>query len=182
MPSFCEDLSHIAKYRNRNSPPADASARGCRGKIAVGNNGSEYMSVKRKDGIYVWKKVQTGKRIRVSVSPRRRRRLPTSPAIIVRRSPSPRRRRSLVVSPLIFFARPRYIPYRVPRRSLRPSPRSGSYSPSERAAIARRAEKFIQDDKKIRNPSVLQRARDDARAADQQRADRRAAEILAGRR
>lgn len=52
----CEDLSHLAKYRNRNSPPANANSPGCRRKTAYGNDGDLYTSTRRVDGIYYWKK------------------------------------------------------------------------------------------------------------------------------
>ena len=53
----CKDLSHIPKYANRKSPPADANATGCRGVTAVGNDGKDYKSTRQKNGKYVWKKV-----------------------------------------------------------------------------------------------------------------------------
>ena len=53
----CEDLSHIAKYKNRKSPPGNANSPGCRGVVAQGNDKKFYQSVRRSDGIYTWKKI-----------------------------------------------------------------------------------------------------------------------------
>jgi hypothetical protein len=183
MPTFCEDLSHIAKYAKRDSPPANANSRGCRGKIAIGNDNLEYMSVRRKDGIHTWKKVDTGFSVSVSPRKRKRRSLSTrSPKFVIRRSPSPRRRRrSAVISPWIFFERPRYIPYSVPRRASSPT-RHARPSPSQRQAIARRAEEYIRRNSPRRASSPLQRARDAAADAVKRRSDRRADEIRSGER
>src|SRR6476646_7743368 len=77
MPA-CKDLSHLAKYANRNTPPSNANSVGCRGKTVEGNDGNLYKSVRRSDNIYTWRKVQES----------------SSRAIVVRRpTTAPRRRK-----------------------------------------------------------------------------------------
>lgn len=57
---YCEDLSNQAKFRNRNSPPANSNSPGCRGVITRGNDGQLYQSVNRKNNVHTWKKVCNG--------------------------------------------------------------------------------------------------------------------------
>lgn len=50
----CIDLSHIAKYKNRNSPSANSNWGGCRGIITLGNDGRLYKSVNRSNNVHTW--------------------------------------------------------------------------------------------------------------------------------
>lgn len=176
--SFCEDLSHLSYYRDRDAPPARAGDKGCRGKIAEGNDGISYISTRRSNGVYYWKKLY-------EASPRRRKRLPTSPAIRI--VVSPRRRRSprarVSVQELRsgdalrlrqLFLSPRYQP--VSRRVTvsRLSPRQ---------VIARRAEKYIRDERlalrRGRGSNAIANAHAAVRASYQQRSNLLAALIEA---
>lgn len=58
----CEDLSHIARYRNRDSPSANSNARGCKGIITLGNDGQIYQSVNRSNNVHTWQKLCTASR------------------------------------------------------------------------------------------------------------------------
>ena len=51
----CEDLSHLPKYRNRNTPAANANRGGCRGIVTVGNDGQLYESVNRSNNVHTWR-------------------------------------------------------------------------------------------------------------------------------
>jgi hypothetical protein len=57
---YCEDLSHQAKFRNRDSPAANSNSPGCRGIITYGQDGQLYQSVNRKNNVHTWKKVCNG--------------------------------------------------------------------------------------------------------------------------
>ena len=51
----CLNKSHIAKYRNRPSPPFPANS--CCNQVMPGNNGLMYKSVPDKNGVCKWKKI-----------------------------------------------------------------------------------------------------------------------------
>lgn len=90
---FCEDLSHLAKYRNRNSPPASGNSPGCRGIIAYGNDGNLYKSTRRVDGIYAWKLYRVNRPKKPKKKVIRRVRPVAVEYIVVRERAAPRRRK-----------------------------------------------------------------------------------------
>ena len=49
----CKNMSHLAKYKNRPSPPYPAA--NCPGASKTGNAGRKYKSVPDKNGRYAWK-------------------------------------------------------------------------------------------------------------------------------
>jgi len=71
----CVDLSHLAKYRNRPSPPYPANF--CRHQKKRGNDGRMWRSTRNSNGVFSWKpdaaktarqRVPVEHRIRVSSS------------------------------------------------------------------------------------------------------------------
>ena len=92
MPA-CIDLSHLAKYRNRNSPPCNANSRGCRGIIAYGNDGNLYKSTRRVDGIYTWKLYRINRPKKSKKKVIKRVRPVAVEYIVVRERAAPRRRK-----------------------------------------------------------------------------------------
>jgi hypothetical protein len=57
-PEGCVDISHLAKYAGRPSPPFHA--KGCPGQIKMGNDGvTQYKSVQASNGVWRWVKVKT---------------------------------------------------------------------------------------------------------------------------
>jgi len=50
------------KYLNRKSPPYSAVS--CIGQTKFGNDGNKYISVKKREGIYTWKKLKTANSIK----------------------------------------------------------------------------------------------------------------------
>lgn len=51
----CTDLSRIAKYKNRPSPPYPANE--CGGKTFIGNDGKLWQSIANVRGIYTWRRI-----------------------------------------------------------------------------------------------------------------------------
>jgi hypothetical protein len=89
MPAACVDMSHLAKYANRNSPPANANTTGCRGKTVKGTDGELYTSKRRIDGVHTWRKQTSTSR---RSAPRSSRALTTYRTRTVRRRRTPARR------------------------------------------------------------------------------------------
>lgn len=81
----CVTMSHLAKYRNRPSPPFPANDPACQGTTKKGNDGLMYSSVPDRNGIFKWKPTTAASRQR---SP------PRSRAPRRSRSQSPSRRRT----------------------------------------------------------------------------------------
>ena len=50
----CINHSHLAKYRDRKSPPYPAND--CRGRIKIGNDGEMWRSKASSNGVYRWVK------------------------------------------------------------------------------------------------------------------------------
>lgn len=49
-------MSHLAKYRNRPSPPFPANDPACQGTTKRGNDGLMYTSVPDRNGVFKWKR------------------------------------------------------------------------------------------------------------------------------
>jgi hypothetical protein len=58
-PEGCVDISHLAKYAGRPSPPFHA--KGCPGQVKMGSDGkTPYKSVQASNGVWRWVKVKNG--------------------------------------------------------------------------------------------------------------------------
>ena len=55
------DISTLAKYVHRPSPPRPANNVECRGRVFLGNDGELWRSEDDSNGVYRWKKVHGGK-------------------------------------------------------------------------------------------------------------------------
>lgn len=137
----CVDLSHIRKYAERDSPPANANTRGCRGKVVLGNDGRPYESFRRTDGIYTWRLYDVRSPSRVRRSPARPRRSPARPRRTVT---------TYTVHHLDYYTAMALLRELEDLRRGRATPaarRTGirAAAARERAAIAQRAENFVRN-------------------------------------
>lgn len=84
----CVTMSHLAKYRNRPSPPFPANDPACQGTTKKGNDGLMYTSVPDRKGVFKWKHMTAASRQR---SPPRSRAITKTPSRNKSRSPIRRR-------------------------------------------------------------------------------------------